>query len=73
MLSDLKELRCLVEGKEENREREKNDVKEEYKDHKGFYKKWMNVGPPSDQGRFSVYLWLQPERYSRSCSLCISF
>lgn len=37
MLSDLKELRCLVEGKEKNRERKKkNDVKEEYKDHKGF-------------------------------------
>lgn len=52
MLSDFKELTCLIEGKEVNRERKKKktDVTEEYKNNKAFYNKWMNVGtPPSDQ------------------------
>ena len=51
MLSDLKELTCLIEGKEVNRERKekKTDVKEEYKNHEAFYNKWMKAGtPPSD-------------------------
>ena len=66
MLSDFKELTCLIEGKEVNRERKKKktDVTEEYKNNKAFYNKWMNVGtPPSDQRWFMVYLWLQPGRF----------